>query len=498
MDILKPEEIKLECELSEDENFPTVHTCEICSKKFAHANDLQMHLSLHGGITNNIKKDTHNSSSEEDANFESDLLGISSDDEDDELEIALDDDKSLVTEELKKILQSQVQSGECSINFLPSCALCNNGKVMSKKQLARHYKRHEKFLSNLTEDEHTKSQYYCHICKNDRKMTRNELKEHHQAIHEMKITNKRQFFRRALSKHPRSPRPEVFRCEICSKEFDSQKNLDKHLNTHDNQYSCDTCGEGFKKIIDYTLHLQKHSEDQLFKCLLCQFVTNRGHLVKSHLYSVHEQFKKYKCEMCGKGFAIFTHFQEHKYYHTGEKPFQCDICGQKFMYTRYLNSHKVQMHKSESKGIECKICKKIYSHRNSLHTHMKSHTGTVSVCDVCGKTLSSNEKLRLHYRIHTGEKPYKCEYCEKMFKTSSYRAEHERIHTGEKPYQCPHCGKGFSQRTSMVIHSRGHTGEKPYLCHLCNKGFAAKSMVTIHLKSCRGVAPVIEVIETIE
>lgn len=424
------------------------------------------------------------------------------DNEDEVLEIALVHDEKSAVEELKKVQESKLKVEEDSDDGSDlCCAVCDNGKKMSRKQLSRHYKKHERLFMSINEQslmaikkeskaEEETSNYYCHICKDYKQMTKQELRIHYTDNHNVAITNKKQFFRRARSKKPRSPRPEIFRCEICSEEFETQVALDKHVEEHDDQYSCDICNMGFKKLIDYTFHIQIHSEDKLYKCPLCQFVTDKGYLVKSHLYSVHEQFKKYKCEVCNKGFAIFTHFQEHKYFHTGEKPFQCDVCGQKFMYTRYLNSHKVQMHITGQKEIQCKICKKMYSHRNSLNTHMKSHTGVVSVCDVCGKTFSSNEKLRLHYRIHTGEKPYKCDYCDKTFKTSSYRAEHERIHTGEKPYECPYCGKGFSQRTSMVIHSRGHTGEKPYLCHLCSKGFAAKSMVTIHLKSCKGAIPV--------
>uniref|UniRef100_A0A1Y1KX59 Protein krueppel n=1 Tax=Photinus pyralis TaxID=7054 RepID=A0A1Y1KX59_PHOPY len=409
---------------------------------------------------------------------------FSTDNEEEELEVVFNDGIEEKMESLFAHTESPTES---------TCLLCNNGKVMSAEQLKRHYKRHQQILMHFDDDKTKVGEsvgFYCHICKDDRAMAKGELKEHYLTIHDVEITNNKRFFRRARSKRPRSPRPEVFRCEICSDEFSTKSLLDEHFEKHDDQYSCDICEMGFKKLIDYTFHMQEHSDDKLFKCPLCDFATDKGHLVKSHLYSVHDQFKKYKCELCGKGFAIFTHFQEHKYFHTGEKPFQCKECGQKFMYTRYLNSHMVQMHKRTPQGIHCPICNKVYSHRNSLNTHMKSHTGSVSICDVCGKTLSSNEKLRLHYRIHTGEKPYKCDFCQKRFKTSSYRAEHERIHTGEKPYECPFCGKGFSQRTSMVIHTRGHTGEKPYLCHLCNKAFAARSMVTIHLKSCKGVVQV--------
>ncbi|KAF5280816.1 hypothetical protein FQA39_LY17963 [Lamprigera yunnana] len=462
--------------------------CNICSDNFQKQFSLRCHHRVvekkHHKLKGNPQMPIKEEIIEEELN-----LTFSTDDEEDELEVVFNEGSEIIAEEMHNLLVEKL-SNSSSLVEEGHCVLCNNGKIMSAVQLRKHYKKHEQILLHFkepkVENDNTCS-FYCHICKDDKVMSKQELRAHYMSEHDTKIPNNRKFFRRARSKRPRSPRPEVFRCEICSKEFATKPLLEEHFDNHDDQYSCDICDTSFKKLIDYTFHMQEHSEDKLYKCPLCEFKTDKGYLVKSHLYSVHDQFKKYKCELCGKGFAIFTHFQEHKYFHTGEKPFQCNECGQKFMYTRYLNSHKVQMHKKAQKGIECRLCNKVYSHRNSLNTHMKSHTGSVSICDVCGKTLSSNEKLRLHYRIHTGEKPYKCDYCNKCFKTSSYRAEHERIHTGEKPYECPFCGKGFSQRTSMVIHSRGHTGEKPYFCHLCNKAFAAKSMVTIHLKSCKGV-----------
>lgn len=482
------------------------YKCLHCNEKFRSIAEIKIHDQVQHPVLGkrrpkpmNLDKDIMSEDSSDTEDTDPSLDEES--DEEDEFEIALNDSNATDIEDLKKIFKKQLASTKDTKNSDYSCLICNNDRKMNQQQLFRHYRKHERLIINLSAEPETKPneespdvkledlscQYYCHTCKNDLKMTKSELLEHYEEMHETKIVNKKEFFRRARSKRPRSPRPEVFRCEICSKEFSERLLHDKHIQEHEDQYSCDECNSGFKRLIEYTFHMQRHNEDKLYKCALCEFETDKGYLVKSHLYSVHEQFKKYKCDICNKGFAIFTHFQEHKYFHTGEKPFQCNICGQKFMYTRYLNSHIVQMHKAQKKGLECKICKKVYSHRNSLNTHMKSHTGSVSVCDVCGKTLCSNEKLRLHYRIHTGEKPYKCDYCEKSFKTSSYRAEHERVHTGEKPYSCPYCERGFSQRTSMVIHSRGHTGEKPYLCHLCNKSFAAKSMVTIHLKSCKGI-----------
>jgi KRAB domain-containing zinc finger protein len=40
--------------------------------------------------------------------------------------------------------------------------------------------------------------------------------------------------------------------------------------------------------------------------------------------------KKYKCDVCGKGFAAKQHFSDHKNIHTGEKPYKCKFCSNCF------------------------------------------------------------------------------------------------------------------------------------------------------------------------
>ena len=42
------------------------------------------------------------------------------------------------------------------------------------------------------------------------------------------------------------------------------------------------------------------------------------------------QDKKYKCEVCGKGFINIQSFKDHMNTHTGEKPHLCKYCGAAF------------------------------------------------------------------------------------------------------------------------------------------------------------------------
>lgn len=280
---------------------------------------------------------------------------------------------------------------------------------------------------------------------------------------------------------------DFLRCCVCMKEFILKADLEKHADYHmQRPFFCELCNKSFKQSQNFLTHMNSHQASTVaMKCNDCDFSTTFKLAYDKHVKS-HTR-EEYKCELCDKIFPARTWFIEHKNFHTGEKPFSCEECGKCFPYSRYLTAHKKSMHPhcyfKEPELNECQICKKRYSHRNSLRLHMKVHTGeNTYLCDVCGKSLSSTDKLQLHKRIHTGYKPYVCTVCEKAFTKKDILTDHMRVHSGEKPFACETCGKCFSQRSPLTIHRRYHTGERPYVCHLCNKGFVSKGILGIHLK----------------
>ena len=50
-------------------------------------------------------------------------------------------------------------------------------------------------------------------------------------------------------------------------------------------------------------------------------------------------------------------------------------------------------------------------------------------CDICFKYYSSKNTLRTHKKIHLEEKSYKCDICLKFFLRKNQLIEHTRIHT---------------------------------------------------------------------
>ncbi|KAF2895573.1 hypothetical protein ILUMI_10607 [Ignelater luminosus] len=329
--------------------------------------------------------------------------------------------------------------------------------------------------------------YYCHTCNDQILLTRTEMRQHFIKHGMPEAAKSWAHFRRARSKRSRSSIPSVYPCEICSEYLPNQEELDEHLKNHDDQFFCDICNAGFKLLIDHAYHMQEHSEDRLFQCPLCEFKSEKRFRMKLHLYDTHEQFRKFKCEVCGKGFSILSYLEEHKNFHTGEKPFQCDVCGLSFMYTRYLKSHKTQKHSQEPrKRFECTVCQKSFAWKKSYDTHVESHhtEDTNFMCDICGKSFKTKRGLSKHKKLHSDDRPYKCRYCDMSFKSSGSKVDHERIHTGVKPHQCPECGKGFIQRTPMVRHWRNHAEKESYSCYRCQEVFSSKLELINHVKVC--------------
>ena len=50
--------------------------------------------------------------------------------------------------------------------------------------------------------------------------------------------------------------------------------------------------------------------------------------MKRHFQSKHtpNDQKKFKCDVCGKGFHLPNRLKDHKHIHTGEKPYKCKFC----------------------------------------------------------------------------------------------------------------------------------------------------------------------------
>ena len=115
--------------------------------------------------------------------------------------------------------------------------------------------------------------------------------------------------------------------KLCPECGVSVRDLKRHLNAmhYGQKQICAHCARELPSLLSLKDHIQKVHEK--IPCDECGKLVARR-LMKRHRDSVHtpNDQKKYKCDVCGKGFVAKDHLNDHKNIHTGEKPYKCKFC----------------------------------------------------------------------------------------------------------------------------------------------------------------------------
>ena len=128
--------------------------------------------------------------------------------------------------------------------------------------------------------------------------------------------------------------------------------MSKHLNRHHGEkQTCSYCGNEYAGIESLKSHINIVHEK--IPCTQCGKLVGIARMNR-HISSVHtpNDQKKYRCEVCGKGFNTNQKLKEHNNIHTGEKPFKCKFCSACFAsrgtHAMHQRSH-LGHHRSHSK-----------------------------------------------------------------------------------------------------------------------------------------------------
>lgn len=194
--------------------------------------------------------------------------------------------------------------------------------------------------------------------------------------------------------------------------------------------------------------------------------------------------RKNECEKCKKQFSTKHTLKTHMNTHLENKPYECKICKGQYASKQYLQQH-MTIHTGE-KPYQCQACLKTFGYKKLLKYHEKIHVGDLPECNTCKKKFTTNKTLAEHMVVHTGEKPYQCQTCMKNFAFKQDMRVHEKQHTQDKPFECNTCLKRFFFKKDMKKHLRIHTGEKPYQCQTCMKFFSDSSGLHTHMKIHKG------------
>ena len=159
-----------------------------------------------------------------------------------------------------------------------------------------------------------------------------------------------------------------YRCSNCGKRFKVEVDYKAHMSNHETgPQVCDICGVSYpNKAALYSHKNYKHTEkNKPFECHICKKRLRTDKNLENHMQQ-HNQ--TYVCEECGMKFARQHSLSKHRKVH-GEKSYLCPVCGRAFM---SLTTQKVHM--ITHTGIRpyiCNVCGSSYTQRSSLMLHWK-------------------------------------------------------------------------------------------------------------------------------
>ena len=115
--------------------------------------------------------------------------------------------------------------------------------------------------------------------------------------------------------------------ELCPECGSNVPNVKSHIEVNHkiDIQKCPHCDRELMNISKLKAHIKRQHEKT--PCVHCGKLVAVAKMTR-HLQTQHtsNDDKKYKCDVCGKGFAAKQHFSDHKNIHTGEKPYKCKFC----------------------------------------------------------------------------------------------------------------------------------------------------------------------------
>jgi len=307
-----------------------------------------------------------------------------------------------------------------------------------------------------------------------------------------------------------------YNCETKPNIADIQRRIGQFSHINDTDFhlaTCNICGKQCKSKHVLRSHMLVHTSKRVKcpKCIPDKFMKENS--LKKHLKNSHKE-ADVQCEYpgCDKMFKLREVMQRHiKSVHMLERTI-CSNCGAAVINLSY---HLETCNKDNLDNITCKICKKQFSCKMYLTTHIKTVHGptALEVCTVCGKSVK-NVKSHIKWKHSDNvQKTNLCEVegCDAMFRTKTelrthnsrvhmdvktqcticlqwYKnlAEHvSQVHQQDRKHVCSQCGKQFFKNSDLKTHiERVHHGRR-YICPECGK---TVSKIREHLKCVHGIS----------
>jgi len=136
------------------------------------------------------------------------------------------------------------------------------------------------------------------------------------------------------------------------------------------KYQCEICSKLFKKQYNLQQHTRIHTSDYLY-CHYsnCGKKFNDKSTLNKHVKSIHLKETPYPCDKCDKKFKTRDNLKQHYVVHTGERKFVCQHCDKRFSFQSSLHKHLI-IH-SPQQPVKCHYCLKEFKTNSSCKKHVK-------------------------------------------------------------------------------------------------------------------------------
>ncbi|XP_074510135.1 uncharacterized protein LOC141779278 [Sebastes fasciatus] len=301
-----------------------------------------------------------------------------------------------------------------------------------------------------------------------------------------------------------------YRCEICSRSFNSLQSLHRHQQYRNTErgYKCTLCCKIFEGRQDLKNHLQDHANERFHCCSHCgkRFLkvdALNAHQKENHLVakatalgnSVNKQEKKiektYPCRKCKCNFFWMSDFQTHSLHLCKGKEADATLASEieievnskedAPLENRYSNGTSIDVKNGHSKAIldfsptpyRCGLCGDRFQRLAALKEHHLTHQ-TQEEIDQQNQESQRTFKRRMPPKgrrrrtSNPNGKLHPCKHCHRVFNHSSSLSRHMRYHKGTM-HTCVFCGRHFPQRCDLrrhiAMYHKTEIEKKPGLKH---------------------------------
>lgn len=180
--------------------------------------------------------------------------------------------------------------------------------------------------------------------------------------------------------------------EIVKSDTEKEKSNRDYVEIVDNEkviFTCNQCSKCFYTLEGLKSHKRVHT-GEMYKCNICNKEYTRLNHLQRHMAG-HGRRKVHICKICNKTLTRLEHLKRHLITHMKNKPFQCELCKRGFNRSEHLMNHSKRC--KGDKIYACEVCNKGFTRTDSLEVHMRLHDNRAPVLP----TLETLDNIQDHY-----------------------------------------------------------------------------------------------------